>query len=285
MNRFGKYNLLLITLLLAAFFSACNSKKKVKDPMFETLDNKRTGIDFSNDLSYDQQFNLFKYMYFYNGSGVGAADFNNDGLTDLFFGSNQHDNKLYLNLGGIKFKDITKEAGLPQDSGWTTGISVIDINNDGLMDIYVCRVGKYEILHSKNQLLINQGIKNGIPTFIDKAKEYGLDFSGFSTQAAFFVYDNDGDIDMFLLNHSVHENGTFRPRKDFLGTYNDVSGHRIFRNDGNVFTDVTKQSGINRKFAVVGTDLRQWPNGGDAFGEGDGGFQQVAFDDLVDNTK
>jgi enediyne biosynthesis protein E4 len=245
MNHFGKHNLLTIMLLLAAFFSGCNSEKKVKDVIFETLDNKRTGIDFSNDLSYNQQFNLFKYMYFYNGSGVGAADFNNDGLTDLFFGSNQHENKLYLNLGGIKFKDITKQANIAVDSGWTTGISVVDINNDGLMDIYVCRVGKYEILHSKNQLLINQGVKNGLPTFVDKAKEYRLDFSGFSTQAAFFDYDNDGDLDMFLLNHSVHENGTFRPRKDFFGTYNDVSGHRIFRNDGNVFTDVTKQSGIN----------------------------------------
>jgi len=231
--------------LVSALLAGCKPGNKVNDALFETLDNKRTGIDFSNNLSYNQQFNLFKYMYFYNGSGVGAADFNNDGLTDLFFGSNQHDNKLYVNLGGIRFKDITKQAHVPVDSGWTTGISVVDINNDGLMDIYVCRVGKYEILHSKNQLLINQGIKNGVPTFVDKATEYGLDFSGFSTQAAFFDYDNDGDLDMFLLNHSVHENGTFRPRKDFAGTYNDVSGHRMFRNDQNIFTDVTRQSGIN----------------------------------------
>ncbi|MBC7629634.1 MAG: VCBS repeat-containing protein [Ferruginibacter sp.] len=232
---------------MTAFFAACTSKKKATEVvMFETLDNKRTGIDFSNNLSYNQQFNLFKYMYFYNGSGVGAADFNNDGLTDLFFGSNQHDNKLYLNVGGIKFKDITKEAGIPEDGGWTTGISVVDINNDGLMDMYVCRVGKYEILHSTNQLLINQGNdKNGIPTFKDQATAYGLNFSGFSTQAAFFDYDNDGDLDMFLLNHSVHENGTFRPRKDFIGTYDSLSGDRIFRNEGNIFKDVTKQTGIS----------------------------------------
>ena len=143
MSQFGRNNILIITLLLTAFFSGCKSEKKVKDVMFETLDNKRTGIDFSNDLSYNQQFNLFKYMYFYNGSGIGAADFNNDGFIDLFFGSNQHENKLYLNLGGIHFKDITKAAGIPEDGGWTTGISVVDINNDGLMDIYVCRVGKY----------------------------------------------------------------------------------------------------------------------------------------------
>ena len=226
--------------------SACSSKKKAGDPLFEALDYKRTGLNFSNNLTYNKNFNLFKYIYFYNGSGIGAGDFNNDGLIDLFFGSNQEQNSLYLNTGGLKFKDVTKAAAIPQDGGWSTGISVVDINNDGLLDIYVCRVGQYETLHSKNQLLINQGInKNGIPTFVNKAHEYGLDFSGFSTQAAFFDYDNDGDLDMFLLNHSVHQNGTFRPRHDFDGSYHPLSGDRIFRNDGNIFTDVTKQTGIN----------------------------------------
>jgi len=122
----------------------------------------------------------------------------------------------------------------------------VDINNDGLLDIYVCRVGQYETLKSKNQFLICQGIdKNGTPTYMDKAKEYGLDFSGFSTQAAFFDYDMDGDLDMFLLNHSVHENGAFKPRNDYAGTYDPLSGDRFYRNDGNTFTDVTKQTGIN----------------------------------------
>ena len=247
MNNFCKNNIRgLVIAMLMVFFSACSSKTKVGEPMFEVLESKRTGLSFSNDLAYNKDFNLFKYMYFYNGSGIGAADFNNDGLIDLFFGSNQHDNKLYLNTGGLHFKDVSKDARIPENGGWTTGISVVDINNDGLMDIYVCQVGNYEILHSKNQLLINQGIdKNGTPTFVDKAHQYGLDFSGFSTQAAFFDYDNDGDLDMFLLNHSVHENGTFHPRKDFAGTYNELSGDRIYKNEGNVFTDVTKQTGIN----------------------------------------
>ncbi|MES1218204.1 MAG: VCBS repeat-containing protein [Bacteroidota bacterium] len=214
--------------------------------MFKALDSKRTGLDFSNNLIYNKDFNLFKYIYFYNGSGVGAGDFNNDGLIDLFFGSNQGQNKLYLNKGNLQFKEITSDARIPNDGGWTTGISVIDINNDGLLDIYICRVGLYEILHSKNQLLINQGIdKKGIPTFADKAHEYGLDFSGFSTQAAFFDYDNDGDLDMYLMNHSVYENGTLKPRNVFLGTYSELSGDRIYRNDGNIFTDVTRQTGIN----------------------------------------
>lgn len=247
---------------------SCNSKKEAKNPLFVTLGSKKTGLNFINKLEYDNKFNLFKYMYFYNGSGIGAADFNNDGLIDLFFGSNQHDNKLYLNTGGIHFKDVTEQSQIPHDGGWTTGISVVDINNDGLMDIYVCRVGNYQVLHSKNLLLINQGIdKNGIPHFADKAKEYELDFSGFSTQAAFFDYDMDGDLDMFLLNHSVHENGTFRPRKDFLGTYHDLSGHRLYRNDGDKFTDVTKECGINSSaigyglgIAVSDINLDGWPD-------------------------
>ncbi len=232
--------------IMACIFSACNTTTKVKDALFITLDGKRTGIDFNNKLTYNPRFNLFKYMYFYNGSGVGAADFNKDGLVDLFFGSNQHSNQLFLNTGNIRFKDVTKEAGIPDDGGWTTGISVIDINNDGWMDIYVCRVGNFEILKGGNLLLINKGNnKDGVPVFTEEAKAYGLDFSGFSTQAAFLDYDSDGDLDMFLLNHSVHQNGTFKPRKDFKGTYNDVSGDRLYRNDQNKFTDVTPQSGIN----------------------------------------
>src|SRR6185369_10145996 len=129
----------------------------------------------------------------------------------------------------------------------STGVSVIDINNDGLMDIYVCRVGNHETLHSHNQLLICQGIdKDGIPSYRDEAKEYGLDFSGFCTQAVFFDYDGDGDLDMYLLNHSIHQNGTFGPRSDRLSTTNPLSGDRLFRNDGNKkFTDVTKEAGIH----------------------------------------
>ncbi|MEO6584084.1 MAG: VCBS repeat-containing protein, partial [Ferruginibacter sp.] len=253
-----KYIILIIAILSGIGFNSCSSKKKSGHPLFEALDSNRTGLNFSNTLTYTPEFNLFNYIYFYNGSGVGAGDFNNDGLIDLFFGSNQHENKIYLNTGKLQFKDVTKEASIPQDGGWSTGISVVDINSDGLLDIYVCRVGNYEVLHSKNQLLINQGLdKNGVPTFVDEAQEYGLDFSGFSTQAAFFDYDNDGDLDMFLLNHSVHENGTFRPRKDFSGTYYSLSGDRIYRNESIFpsvgegrgeavhFTDVTKQTDIN----------------------------------------
>lgn len=238
-----KYLLLLPVIIGLA---SCGKKTPEQPPMFELLDSSHTGLLFSNTLHPTQQFNMFKYMYFYNGGGVGAGDFNNDGLIDLFFSANQGDDKLYLNKGNLQFTDITKEALIPQDGAWSTGVSVVDINNDGLLDIYVCRVGEFETLHGKNQLLVCQGIdKKGIPTYKDEAAAYGLDFSGFSTQAVFVDYDMDGDLDCFLLNHSVHRNGAFAPRKDFLGTYHPLSGDRLFRNDGNHFTDVTKVSQIN----------------------------------------
>ena len=238
------FNILVFVLLLS-FLNSCK-KNDHGAGMFEVLGDDKTGLHFVNKLKPTQEFNMFNYMYFYNGAGVGAGDFNNDGLIDLFFASNQGDNKIYLNKGKLKFADVTKEARIPQDSGWSTGVSVVDINNDGLLDIYICKVGKFEVLNSKNQLLICKGIgKNGIPFYEDEAKQYGLDYSGFSTQALFFDYDMDGDLDMFLLNHSVHQNGTFAPRNEFLGTYNLLSGDRIFRNDGKVFTDVTKETGIN----------------------------------------
>ena len=247
--------------------NGCHSRN-TEQPVFEVLDAAATGLDFNNKLTPTPEFNMFKYMYFYNGAGIGAGDFNNDGLIDLFFSSNQGQNKIYLNQGKLKFKEVTAEAMIPQDSGWSTGVSVVDINNDGLLDIYICKVGNYETLHSKNQLLVCQGIdKNGVPFYKDEAKEYGLDFSGFSTQAVFFDYDGDGDLDMFLLNHSVHQNGTFAPRSSFLGTYNPLSGDRLYRNDGNKFTDVTKESAINSSAISYGLgvgvsdiDLDGWPD-------------------------
>jgi hypothetical protein len=241
MDTVKKYFLIYIIAM-----SACKPTVVKQPAMFEILDSSKTGILFSNTLKPTQAFNMFKYMYFYNGGGVGAGDFNNDGLIDLFMSANQGDDKLYLNKGNLSFKDVTTEAKIPQDGGWSTGVSVVDINNDGLLDIYICRVGEYETLHGHNQLLVCKGIdKNGVPFYEDEAKQYGLDFSGFSTQAVFVDYDMDGDLDCFLLNHSVHRNGSFAPRKNFLGTYNALSGDRLFRNDGNHFTDVTKQSAIN----------------------------------------
>lgn len=247
MNYFkANFFLFTITICLVTFFSGCTKESEKPPPLFEVLESNVTGLNFTNHLNSTNSFNLFKYMYFYNGAGIGAGDFNNDGKIDLFFSSNQGYNTLYLNKGKLKFEDVSTEAKIPKDNAWNTGVSVVDINNDGLLDIYVCRVGKYEILKSRNQLLICQGIdKNGVPYYSEKAHEYGVDFSGFSTQSAFFDYDMDGDLDMFLLNHSVHQDGSFRPRIDFIGTYSELSGDRMFRNDGDHFTDVTHESKIN----------------------------------------
>jgi len=247
-----KYFLVLI-LLFTIIFSGCKSGEK-ENILFQVLDSKTTGLNFNNKLTYTQDLNLFKYMYFYNGAGVGAGDFNNDGRIDLFFAANQAENKLFLNDGDMKFRDVTRQAKIPEDGGWSTGVSVVDINNDGLLDIYICRVSQYQGLKGENQFLVCQGIdQNGIPYYADKAKDYGLNFSGLSTQAAFFDYDGDGDLDMYLLNHSVHQNANFAERKRFIGTYSDVSGDRMYRNDGNKFTDVTKECGINS--TVIGYGL------------------------------
>ena len=228
----------------------------VAPPLFKVQDHHSTGLEFSNTLHPTRAFNVFDYMYFYNGGGIGAGDFNNDGKIDLFFAANQGNNQLYLNTGGLHFKDVTEAAKIPQDGGWSTGVSVVDINNDGLLDIYICKVGQLPGLPPvHNQLLICQGIdSNGVPHYKDEAKEYGLDFSGFSTQAVFFDYDGDGDLDMYLLNHSIHQNGTFGPRQEKLATTNPYSGDRLYRNDGSgKFTDVTQQAGIHS--SVIGYGL------------------------------
>ena len=237
-------NKIIAALLLLFFLYSCTSGKK-KSVLFKLHKSGETGIDFVNKLTPTTELNVFNYLYFYNGAGIGAGDFNNDGLIDLFFASNQGADKMYLNKGKLQFKDVTKEAQIPDDGGWSTGVSVIDINNDGLLDIYVCRVSKYRSLQGHNLMLVCTGIdKDGIPHYVDKSKEMGLDFSGFSTQAAFIDYDHDGDLDMYLLNHSNQQNGSFGPREQRLKDTNGVSGDRLFRNDNNHFTDVTKQAGI-----------------------------------------
>ncbi len=247
------WNVYVYFYALIFIFQACNSEK-VEQPIFQVLESGTTGLNFTNKLSPTDSFNVFHYMYYYNGAGVGAGDFNNDGLIDLFFAANEGEDKIFLNEGKLHFKDVTAEAKVPQDGGWSTGVSVVDINSDGLLDIYICRVGKYEVLNSHNQLLICKGVdKNGVPFYADEAGAYGLDFSGFSTQAAFLDYDNDGDLDMYLLNHSLHQSGTYGPRLEMLNKKSPVSGDRIYRNDKGHFTDVTDETGIHS--SVLGYGL------------------------------
>lgn len=247
----------LPALLFFLALTAChNGSEHAAPPFFKVREHSSTGLDFSNTLHPAAGFNVFDYMYFYNGGGIGAGDFNNDGRIDLFFAASQGNNKLYLNTGNLHFKDITASSGIRPDNSWSTGVSVVDINNDGLLDIYICKVGRLGGLPtSHNQLWICKGIDaNGIPTYEEKAKEYGLNFSGFSTQAAFFDYDGDGQLDMYLLNHSIHQNGTFGPRQDRLAASNPFSGDRLYRNQGNgTFQEVTKAAGINS--SVIGYGL------------------------------
>lgn len=243
-NIINRVYFLALILPALFLFLSCEEKKQ-KEVLFQALTSDATRLDFNNKLNSTDSFNLFKYMYFYNGAGVAAGDFNNDGLTDIFFASNQGRNSLYQNQGGLKFKNVTKEAEIPDDGGWSTGVSVVDINNDGLLDIYVSRVSKFMTLQVPNQFLICTGISNGIPRYEDQAKKLGLDFSGFGTQAAFLDFDLDGDLDVFLLNHSIHHTGNFSERKSFKGTFHPTSGSRFYRNDSGVFTDITKACGIN----------------------------------------
>lgn len=272
--RFSSKNALLLAAIIGLLQSGCKDDKSTKSdaassPVFELLEKERTGIDFSNDLKLSLDLNIFNYMYFYNGGGVGAGDFNNDGRIDLFFAANLKDNALYLNEGGMKFKNISQNSGiLAKGGGWCTGVSVVDINNDGLLDIYVGQVGEFEILNGRNQLFVCKEIRpDGTPVYEEKAKEYGLALVGFSTHAVFFDYDLDGDLDMFQMNHSLHKNGTFGPRKVFMGTFHPLSGDKLLRNDKGKFIDVTKNAGINSTVLGYGlgicvSDLNNdgWPD-------------------------
>lgn len=199
--------LCIIFLLLLTLIS-CNTNKQNK--LFVLKSSKDTGIKFKNQLKQTPELNILNYLYFYNGAGVAAGDFNGDGLVDLYFTSNQESDRLYLNQGDFKFVDVTAPSQIINKTGWTTGVTHADVNNDGLLDIYVCKVGDHETIRGQNLLFINQGNnEQGIPTFKEEAAKYGLDFIGYSTQAAFFDYDLDGDLDMYLMNHSVNPNRSY----------------------------------------------------------------------------
>jgi enediyne biosynthesis protein E4 len=207
--------------------------------LFSLQKSEQTGITFNNLLIESPELNIITYEYFYNGGGVAAGDFNNDGLTDLYFTANILPNKLYINKGNFKFYDITKSARVEGKRGWKTGVSVADVNGDGLLDIYVCYSGDLPAEKRKNQLFIN----NGNLTFTDRAVEMGVADAGYTTQAAFFDYDHDGDLDLFVLNHNTKELRNFDAA--FVKKMVDANaGDRLYRNDNNHFSDVTIQAGI-----------------------------------------
>jgi hypothetical protein len=226
-------------------------------PKFQLLRKDTTGLDFNNTPQQNADINVFNYMYFFNGGGVAAGDFNQDGLIDLFFTANLAPDKLFLNEGNLHFRDASQVANInpSQSSGisWKTGASVVDINNDGLLDLYISQVGDFKAIKGHNRLLICKKIENGVPFFEDESTAYGLDLVGFGTQAAFFDFDQDGDLDMFQLNHSLHQNGTFGPRKQFEGTSHPRSGDKLLENQDGKFVDITPISGIQS--SVIGYGL------------------------------
>ncbi|MDX2248290.1 MAG: VCBS repeat-containing protein [Bacteroidia bacterium] len=237
-------------LVFSAFFlfTGCNDKEKeppqnlpstIPQPVFERVPSSFSGIKFQNSLPENDEMNILAYEYYYNGGGVAIGDVNGDQLPDIFFTANIVSNRLYLNRGNLQFEEVTKAAGIVSRPGWKTGVAMADVNGDGALDIYICRSGNLDEAGRANELFINNG--NG--TFTEKAAEYGLADPGYSTQASFFDYDRDGDLDMYLLNHAV--------KPDFNLTVAAVKsqrhpffGDKLFRNDGNKFTDVSAAAGI-----------------------------------------
>jgi len=230
-----------IKICIIVFLSSCGEGHQ--DTLFTALDEGDTHVRFNNELTDSPDFNVMKYGYFYNGGGVAAADFNNDGFTDLYFTGNIVPDRLYIHEGGsdISFKDVTADAGLGRSQGWKTGVSVVDINNDGWLDIYVCRSAAESPTLRSNLLYIN----NGNLTFTESAQKFGLDDMGYSTQAVFFDYDKDGDLDCFILNHSVQKYAGFNQQLASLKKMKDsYYGSRLMRNDGGYFSDVSDEAGM-----------------------------------------
>lgn len=219
---------------------ACSPSEPKEPALFKSLSIEESGIDFKNELVYDAKFNIYTYRNFYNGGGVAIGDIDNDGLDDLYFTGNRQPNKLYKNLGGLKFEDITEQAKVAGEKAWSTGVSMADVNGDGLLDIYVCNSGDIDGDNKQNELFIN----NGDGSFSEQAEAYGLADQGFSTHAAFFDYDRDGDLDVYLLNNSYKAIGSFNLRINERPKRDPVGGDKLYRNEGGKFVDVSEDAGI-----------------------------------------
>ena len=238
--------------LILLILVSCHTKKQL--PLFELMEN--TGINFNNEV-YDQEINnSFLFRNFYNGGGVAIGDINNDGLCDVILTSNMSENKIYLNKGNFKFDDITAKSGLKQDSMWSTGVVLADINNDGWLDMFICNSGNMQSGNRKNKLYIN----NHDLSFTESAAKYGLDVVGYTTQVSFFDYDNDGDLDCFMINNSPIPVNTLNNanRRDLpdaewkVAAFLKGGGNHLYRNDDGHFTEVTKEAGIHSSLISFG---------------------------------
>ncbi|WP_242131150.1 VCBS repeat-containing protein [Aestuariivivens marinum] len=239
------------TLFILLFFCLSCKKEKVKETynsgsstIFTLIPENHSKIRFQNTVVENLYFNFLNYSYIYNGGGVAVGDINNDGLEDIYFTSNQNTNKLYINKGNFVFEDITEKANVKDDDGWSTGVTMVDINNDGWLDIYVCKSGSLKNVELRqNKLFINQ--KNG--TFKEEAKQYGLNQKGFSTQAYFLDYDKDGDLDMYLVNHRADFQNNIVINLELLKQITQEDSDQLFRNNNGTYVNVTQQAGVANK--------------------------------------
>lgn len=235
-----------LIIFLCVFCFACRDKLDESNknqpeiqPIFKKQNSTETGIKFQNNLKVLDDFDVFRYRNFYNGGGVGIADFDNNGLADIYLISNMGDNQLYHNLGNWKFEEIGKKAGVQGTRVWSTGVSIVDVNADGLLDIYVSNAGDVDGGNRENELFIN----NGDLTFTDKAAFYGLNDKGFSTHAAFFDFDKDGDLDCYVLNNSYQPASSLGYR-NLRSVRDELGGHKLYRNDAGHFFDISEHAGI-----------------------------------------
>jgi enediyne biosynthesis protein E4 len=248
----------IILILILLSFMSC---RREQGKLFTSISNKRTGIDFRNWVKESEAFNVLDYGYLYNGAGVATGDINNDGLPDIYFASNLTKNRLYLNKGNFKFRDVTDEAGVGGPGTWSTGVQMADVNGDGFLDIYVCTSTDGRAAYRKNLLYIN----NGNLTFTECAAKYGIADSSYSTHSAFFDYDKDGDLDLFVINHALNAHAV--PKAELKKIDDQKYEHRLYRNDGGKFSDVSKEAGMIQNtmnfglgVAVADFNNDNWPD-------------------------
>lgn len=225
--------------------------------------SKQSGIDFINQLTFDNDFNIYTYRNYYNGGGVALGDVNNDGLIDIYLTANMAPNRLFINKGNFQFEDVTDKAGVAGTKAWSTGVSMADVNGDGWLDIYLCNSGDVKGDNKQNELFIN----NGDLTFTERAEAFGIADRGYSTHAAFFDYDRDGDLDLYILNNSYQAIGSFNLRKNERPNRDPLGGHKLLRNEGNRFVDVSEEAGIYGSVIAFGlgvtvSDINKdgWPD-------------------------